>query len=229
VNYDGNTARVVEEHFHRALSSAYGEKNPPKSLPMSTRNFPPSFWNSNYQPPPSAKAASALASYGAADFYGTAMDYSTAASISAGFPHHHAHAATADPWHYPLGTHHHHQGYHHHHHRPADITYPPMSSTSRFNAAQYGSFLFPSTSAAASRFPGIPTAAQCSAVKGESSAAHVGHHWAAAAAGAARYDGWSDLHLAADYSAAAAAHYSNMTAAAGKAGLDFESNYLQSS
>lgn len=87
--------------------------------------------------------------------------------------------------------------------------------SSRFNAAQYGSFLFPSTSAAAAaaRFPGIPTPAQCS-VKGDTAAAH---HWAAAAATAGgRYDNWTDLHLAADYSAAAAAHYSNMTVAAGK-------------
>lgn len=88
---------------------------------MSTRNFPASFWNSNYQP---AKHSALTSAYGAADFYGTAMDYS--ASIS-GFAHHHP---QADPWHYGLGTHHHHhQSYHH---RPTDIAYSPMSSTSRY-------------------------------------------------------------------------------------------------
>jgi hypothetical protein len=74
---------------------------------MSTRNFPPSFWNSDYQP----SATKPFMSYGATEFY----DY-------AGLSHHHQ----ADPWHYPLTPHH--QGYHH---RPAELSYPPMPSTSR--------------------------------------------------------------------------------------------------
>ena len=71
----------------------------------------------------------------------------------------------------------------------------------RFNAAQYGSFLLAGASSSAGRFPGMPTASQCG-VKGESSAWGGGRY---------HHDTLSDLHLA-DYSAAAAAHYSNMTA-----------------
>lgn len=79
---------------------------------MSTRNFPPSFWNSNYQP------SKPLASYGA-DFYGAAVDYGTPL---AGLAHHHQ----GDPWHYPLPPPH--QSYHA---RTTEIPYPPMPSTSR--------------------------------------------------------------------------------------------------
>ena len=80
--------------------------------PMSTRNFPASFWNSNYQP------SKPIASYGAADFYGAAVEYGPPIP---GLSHHHQ----TDPWHYSLQPH---QGYHH---RPTEIPYPPMPSTSR--------------------------------------------------------------------------------------------------
>ncbi|CAG7836401.1 unnamed protein product [Allacma fusca] len=182
VHYNGDVSRVVDEHFSRALSSAYSNDKSSKSSPMSTRNFPPSFWNSNYQP------SKPLASYGAAEFYGAAVEYGPPIP---GLSHHHQ----ADPWHYPLPPH---QGYHH---RPTEIPYPPMPSSSRFNAAQYGSFLLAGASSSAGRFAGMPSASQCG-VKSESGPWVGGRY---------HHDTLSDLHLA-DYSAAAAAHYSNMTA-----------------
>ena len=72
----------------------------PESSPMSARNFPPSFWNSNYQ----ASAA-------------TVTSHHPAAAELYGDPYHHHSAATAssDPWHS------HYQQYSaaaaHHHHR----------------------------------------------------------------------------------------------------------------
>ncbi|KAG5675695.1 hypothetical protein PVAND_005579 [Polypedilum vanderplanki] len=48
-HYAGDVASVVDEHFTRALN--FNEKNSKESNPMSARNFPPSFWNSNYVPP----------------------------------------------------------------------------------------------------------------------------------------------------------------------------------
>ena len=51
--------------------------------PMSTRNFPASFWNSAYQPPPPQKHLTSA--YGASDFYG-GVDYSGMTGL-----HHHHH------------------------------------------------------------------------------------------------------------------------------------------
>ncbi|OXA50505.1 Protein vestigial [Folsomia candida] len=193
-NYREETARVVEDHFNRALSAATSTK----CSPMSTRNFPPSFWNSNYQPQPSSSKQPFvnMGGYSASDFYGAAVDY--AGSTLSGLGHHHHHQA--DPWHYPLTSHH--QGYH----RATDLSpYPPMPSTSRFNAAQYGSFFLAgaaATSSAASRF--ATGAGQCGAnLKGDSTSWSSGlyHH---------PHEAISELNLA-DY--AAAAHYTNRTAA----------------
>ena len=81
---------------------------------MSARNFPPSFWNSNYQ----ASAA-------------TVTSHHPAAAELYGDPYHHHSAATAsaDPWHS------HYQQYSpaaaHHHHR---YLWPPVFL--RFNACQ---------------------------------------------------------------------------------------------
>ncbi|CRK99906.1 CLUMA_CG013209, isoform A [Clunio marinus] len=53
-HYSGDVANVVDEHFTRALN--FNDKNNKDSNPMSARNFPPSFWNSNYVPPTPAPA-----------------------------------------------------------------------------------------------------------------------------------------------------------------------------
>lgn len=60
-HYAGDASTVVDEHFSRALSTPHFEKphSPGKaSSPMSSRNFPPSFWNSNYQVPSTSSASS---------------------------------------------------------------------------------------------------------------------------------------------------------------------------
>ncbi|XP_043241528.1 protein vestigial-like [Amphibalanus amphitrite] len=44
-NYSGNVSSVVDDHFTRALNVTTSDKAP---VPMSQRNFPASFWNSNY-------------------------------------------------------------------------------------------------------------------------------------------------------------------------------------
>ncbi|XP_050307659.1 protein vestigial isoform X2 [Anthonomus grandis grandis] len=44
-HYQGDAASVVDEHFNRALDKTTHTKD---SSPMSTRNFPPSFWNSQH-------------------------------------------------------------------------------------------------------------------------------------------------------------------------------------
>lgn len=44
-HYQGDTAAVVDEHFSRALDKTSHSK---ESSPMSARNFPPSFWNSQH-------------------------------------------------------------------------------------------------------------------------------------------------------------------------------------
>ncbi|CAH0556501.1 unnamed protein product [Brassicogethes aeneus] len=45
-HYQGDAASVVDEHFSRALDKTTGHTK--ESSPMSTRNFPPSFWNSQH-------------------------------------------------------------------------------------------------------------------------------------------------------------------------------------
>ncbi|XP_023710712.1 protein vestigial isoform X2 [Cryptotermes secundus] len=128
-HYSGDVASVVDEHFSRALSYAENKSNSSTSTqvketsPMSARNFPPSFWNSNYQASPAAVTSHHSA---AAELYGD--------------PYHPHSAATAasDPWHShyqqysAAAAHHHHRAVHeyHHHHNMA---------------AQYGGLLLPPT------------------------------------------------------------------------------------
>lgn len=77
------------------------------SSPMSARNFPPSFWNSNYQPSTASvtshHSAAAAAAAAAAELYGDPYHPHSAAG------------AGSDPWHS------HYQQYSaaaaHHHHR----------------------------------------------------------------------------------------------------------------
>lgn len=118
------------------------------SSPMSQRNFPPSFWNSNYMYQTGSSAgAAALASFGAAHSHGHPELSYAAAAAAAADPYHHT-AGTlhgihqSDPWHYPLTSQ---SPYPHSHpHRPMhDLAYSTMTSmpsTSRFNP-QYSSLL----------------------------------------------------------------------------------------
>lgn len=72
--FNGDAANLVDAHFDRALNcdktspsvKQRDSSDPPLSLPLSQRNFPASFWNSDYQSLSSssevASAASSLAS-----------------------------------------------------------------------------------------------------------------------------------------------------------------------
>ncbi|XP_068146021.1 protein vestigial [Drosophila tropicalis] len=105
-NYSGDTASVVDEHFSRALN--YNNKDAKESnSPMSTRNFPPSFWNSNYVHPIPAPTHPQVS-----DLYGSATDtgYATdpwvphaAAAHYGSYAHAaHAHAAHAHAYHHNM-------------------------------------------------------------------------------------------------------------------------------
>ncbi|XP_067862827.1 transcription cofactor vestigial-like protein 2b isoform X2 [Heptranchias perlo] len=111
--FNGDISSVVDEHFTRALSNynpesrsckprrgSTGSSEGPSSLTQ--RNFPASFWDSNYQAPPAPASASA----------------SAASSSSLSSPHSELHFASTEPypaalhphlaqppehWHYPLG------------------------------------------------------------------------------------------------------------------------------
>ncbi|XP_012676840.1 transcription cofactor vestigial-like protein 2a isoform X2 [Clupea harengus] len=108
--FQGDISSVVDEHFSRALSQPSSYVPSPASnksargdgsFPMNQRSFPPSFWNSAYQPSVSASLSSALsASHSELPF--PADPYSSASL------HSHLHQATPEPWH---PSHHHHHPY----------------------------------------------------------------------------------------------------------------------
>ncbi|XP_035379863.1 transcription cofactor vestigial-like protein 2a isoform X1 [Electrophorus electricus] len=151
--FQGDISSVVDEHFSRALSQASNYAPSPASnksarsasswkdgsFPMSQRSFPPSFWNSAYQPSVTASLSSALgASHAELPF--PADPYSTASL------HGHLHQATTEPWH-PT---------HPHHHPPYSLggaigtqgsTYPRPSVHDMYGThfdPRYGSLLVPS-------------------------------------------------------------------------------------
>ncbi|EDW10395.1 protein vestigial [Drosophila mojavensis] len=105
-NYSGDTASVVDEHFSRALNYSNKETKDGSS-PMSSRNFPPSFWNSNYVHPIPAPTHPQVS-----DLYGTATDSGYAADPwvpHAAAAHYgsyahaaHAHAAHAHAYHHNM-------------------------------------------------------------------------------------------------------------------------------
>ncbi|KAM9466571.1 transcription cofactor vestigial-like protein 2b [Clarias gariepinus] len=99
--YQGDIGSVVDEHFSRALSSCTpmeGKRRASQTVteptsPNSRRNFPPSFWDSNYPSPPSRPHC---------DPSGTpaySVDPYTQA-LHAGLPHAHPHAHPPDSWGY---------------------------------------------------------------------------------------------------------------------------------
>ncbi|XP_030578086.1 transcription cofactor vestigial-like protein 2a [Archocentrus centrarchus] len=112
--FQGDISAVVDEHFSRALSqtTAYPATSSHKavrdgSFPMSQRSFPPSFWNSSYQPSVSSTLGSALS----APHTELAFPSDPYSSTSL---HSHLHQPSPDAWH---PSHHH----HHHHHHPYSL------------------------------------------------------------------------------------------------------------
>ncbi|XP_018800381.1 PREDICTED: protein vestigial isoform X2 [Bactrocera latifrons] len=103
-NYSGDTASVVDEHFSRALN--FNNKDSKEtSSPMSARNFPPSFWNSNYVHPVPAPTHPQVG-----DLYASDGGYATdpwvphaAAAHYGSYAHAaHAHAAHAHAYHHNM-------------------------------------------------------------------------------------------------------------------------------
>ncbi|XP_069575160.1 transcription cofactor vestigial-like protein 2a isoform X2 [Brachyistius frenatus] len=149
--FQGDISSVVDEHFSRALSqttaypaSSGGSHKAVRdgSFPMNQRSFPPSFWNSSYQPSVSSALGSALsAPHAELSFPG---DPYSSASL-----HSHLHQPSPDAWH---PSHHH----HHHHHHPYSLggaissqspAYPRPGVHEMYGAAfdpRYGSLLVPS-------------------------------------------------------------------------------------
>ncbi|XP_037827879.1 protein vestigial isoform X1 [Lucilia sericata] len=102
-NYSGDTASVVDEHFSRALN--FNNKESKESTtPMSTRNFPPSFWNSNYVHPVTATTHPQMS-----DLYSSDGGYATDPWVPHAAAHYgtyahaaHAHAAHAHAYHHNM-------------------------------------------------------------------------------------------------------------------------------
>ncbi|XP_015914361.2 transcription cofactor vestigial-like protein 2 isoform X1 [Parasteatoda tepidariorum] len=168
--YSGDISSVVDEHFARALSqvTSYSPPETAKAIqakdgpPMSHRNFPPSFWNSNYQP----MTTSNIGAMTPAGLGGLPPDLTYG-----GDPYHH-HPGTLhatlhhqnDPWHYTLTG----QPGHFGHHRSHELTsYHPSMSTvagaSRFTP-QYGSLLLQPSVRSAARL-GPAAAAACASLE----------------------------------------------------------------
>ncbi|XP_053316672.1 transcription cofactor vestigial-like protein 2 isoform X2 [Spea bombifrons] len=185
--FQGDISSVVDEHFSRALSqsSSYSPSGSngkssrssnswrDSSYPMNQRSFPPSFWNSSYQPP-AVTASSSLSSSLASPLSGPhaeipfgADPYSTASL------HSHLHQAPPEPWH--------HAHHHHHHHHPYSIggainsqasSYPRASMHEVYSThfdPRYSSLLVPASVRPHRISPAgtTPAAAQCDLGKGE--------------------------------------------------------------
>ncbi|XP_066563771.1 transcription cofactor vestigial-like protein 2a isoform X2 [Amia ocellicauda] len=116
--FQGDISSVVDEHFSRALSQPSSfVPSPPSSkarstsswrdgsFPMSQRSFPPSFWNSTYQPSVTASLSSSLSS--ALGGPHTEIPFPTDPYSTASI-HSHLHQGPPEPWHH---THHHHHPY----------------------------------------------------------------------------------------------------------------------
>uniref|UniRef100_UPI00398E89D1 transcription cofactor vestigial-like protein 2b isoform X2 n=1 Tax=Pristiophorus japonicus TaxID=55135 RepID=UPI00398E89D1 len=104
--FNGDISSVVDEHFTRALSNYNPETRgckPRKGVPGSTegasltqRNFPASFWDSNYQAP----SASAAAGNSTVSSPPSELHFASTEPYPAAL---HPHLAQAsDHWHYPL-------------------------------------------------------------------------------------------------------------------------------
>ncbi|KAI1897503.1 hypothetical protein AGOR_G00083940 [Albula goreensis] len=174
--FQGDISSVVDEHFSRALSqpssyvpsSASNKSARDGSFPMSQRSFPPSFWNSTYQPSVTASLSSGLSS--ALGGPHTELPFSTDPYSPASL-HSHLHQAPPETWH-PA---------HHHHHHPYSLggaigaqgsTYPRPGMHEVYGThfdPRYSSLLVPSVrphrlTPATVPAPGNP---QCDISKGE--------------------------------------------------------------
>ncbi|XP_048348252.1 transcription cofactor vestigial-like protein 2 isoform X2 [Sphaerodactylus townsendi] len=188
--FQGDISAVVDEHFSRALSqpSSYSPSSSGSSssgsakaarsasawrdgsFPMSQRSFPPSFWNSTYQPSSvPASLGSPLAATGH-----TELPFATADPYSPGSLHSHLHQGGPEPWH---PAHHHH--HHHHHHHPyigtQSSSYPRPTTVHEVYSPhfdpRYGSLLVPAASVRPHRLTpaSVPTSVspQCELGKNE--------------------------------------------------------------
>ncbi|KFP89409.1 Transcription cofactor vestigial-like 2, partial [Apaloderma vittatum] len=115
------------------------------SFPMSQRSFPPSFWNSTYQPssvPATLSSPLAAAAHSELPFAAAAADPYAPTSL-----HGHLHQGGPEPWHH---AHHH----HHHHHHPyigtQSTAYPRPAAMHEVYGPhfdpRYGSLLVPTAS-----------------------------------------------------------------------------------
>ncbi|XP_072913509.1 transcription cofactor vestigial-like protein 2a isoform X3 [Hemitrygon akajei] len=176
--FQGDISSVVDEHFSRALSqpSSYttasgGSKSARGSssswregtFPMNQRGFPPSFWNSTYQPSMSASLSSSLgnALAGAPSELPFGADPYSSASL-----HTHLHQGAPEPW-------------HHHHYslgcavstQSSVYTRPSMHDVYAVGAPfdpRYSSLLVPSVRP--HRLPAVPTP-QCDLAKSDTTSA----------------------------------------------------------
>ncbi|XP_078699850.1 transcription cofactor vestigial-like protein 2 [Branchiostoma floridae x Branchiostoma belcheri] len=166
--FSGDCNSVVDEHFSRALSqpSSFGtdttasattskaETSAWKSVgdttsPMAQRNFPPSFWNSAYQPP-----TSSLTSPHPDPLHPYTDPYHPHTSAL------HSHHYNPDPWHpYALGA-----SSQSSYHQPIHHDMYSMASSSHFNP-RYSSLLIQPT-VRPGRLPAVP--GQCDLGKPDS-------------------------------------------------------------
>ncbi|KAM3855207.1 transcription cofactor vestigial-like protein 2 isoform 1-T1 [Vipera latastei] len=181
--FQGDISAVVDEHFSRALSqpSSYSPSSASLkavarssaawregSFPMSQRSFPPSFWNSTYQP---SSVPASLGSPLAAAAH-SELPFATADPYSPGSLHSHLHQGPPEPWH---PAHHH----HHHHHHPyigtQSSAYPRPATVHEVYSPhfdpRYGSLLVPAASVRPHRLTpaSVPTpvSPQCELGKNE--------------------------------------------------------------
>ncbi|NXC14850.1 VGLL2 protein, partial [Corythaeola cristata] len=147
--------------------------SPDGSFPMSQRSFPPSFWNSTYQPSSvPATLSSPLAAAAHSELPFAAADPYAPASL-----HGHLHQGGPEPWHHA----HHHP--HHHHHHPYIATqstaYPRPAAMHEVYGPhfdpRYGSLLVPTASVRPHRLTpaSVPTTVSppCELGKSEAGAA----------------------------------------------------------
>nr|XP_038033055.1 transcription cofactor vestigial-like protein 2 isoform X1 [Anas platyrhynchos] len=154
--FQGDISAVVDEHFSRALSQpssfSLGSAKARNagswrdgSFPMSQRSFPPSFWNSTYQPssvPATLSSPLAAAAHSELPFAAATDPYAPASL------HGHLHQGGPEAWHH---AHHHH---HHHHHHPylgtQSTAYPRPAAVHEVYGPhfdpRYGSLLVPTAS-----------------------------------------------------------------------------------
>ncbi|XP_035775456.1 protein vestigial-like isoform X1 [Anopheles albimanus] len=101
-NYSGDAASSVDEHFSRALNFS-DKNNKGYSSSMTSRNFPPSFWNSNYVHPTPAPTHHHQQ---VSDLYSTDSGYSADPWHAAHYGSYahaaHAHAAHAHAYHHNM-------------------------------------------------------------------------------------------------------------------------------